>query len=85
IITTHKERSATLIAKDIAKEEEGSWFCSNQIAGMSLYVDRFADNLANLPSKFPYLKNLGVNFLHLMPVFESPAGESDGGYAVSNF
>ncbi|MEL4382841.1 alpha-amylase family glycosyl hydrolase, partial [Shewanella algae] len=35
--------------------------------------------------KFPYLKNLGVNFLHLMPVFESPAGESDGGYAVSNF
>ncbi|MGC5254558.1 alpha-amylase family glycosyl hydrolase, partial [Escherichia coli] len=37
------------------------------------------------PSKFPYLKNLGVNFLHLMPVFESPAGESDGGYAVSNF
>jgi amylosucrase len=85
IITTHKERSATLIAKDMAKEEEGSWFCSNQIAGMSLYVDRFAGNLANLPSKFPYLKNLGVNFLHLMPVFESPAGESDGGYAVSNF
>ncbi|MEO7394122.1 MAG: alpha-amylase family glycosyl hydrolase, partial [Chitinophagaceae bacterium] len=28
---------------------------------------------------------LGVNFLHLMPVFESPDGESDGGYAVSNF
>ncbi|MFV7869565.1 alpha-amylase family glycosyl hydrolase, partial [Enterococcus faecium] len=32
-----------------------------------------------------YFKNLGVNLLHLMPVFESPEGESDGGYAVSNF
>lgn len=85
IITSHQERSETLIAKDIAKEEEGNWFCSNQIAGMSLYVDRFANNLASLPDKFPYLKNLGINFLHLMPVFESPAGESDGGYAVSNF
>jgi amylosucrase len=85
IIITHKERSAVLIAKDIAKEEEGNWFCSNHIAGMSLYVDQFANDLANLPSKFPYLKNLGINFLHLMPVFESPAGESDGGYAVSNF
>jgi amylosucrase len=32
-----------------------------------------------------YFKKLGVNFLHLMPVFESPQGESDGGYAVSDF
>ncbi|MEN9599965.1 MAG: hypothetical protein RL596_2286, partial [Bacteroidota bacterium] len=85
IIITHKERGVTLMAKDIEKEEQGNWFCSNQIAGMSLYVDRFADSLTNLPTKFSYLTNLGINFLHLMPVFESPAGESDGGYAVSNF
>ncbi|MFX5956992.1 alpha-amylase family glycosyl hydrolase, partial [Acinetobacter baumannii] len=52
---------------------------------MSLYVDRFCGNLQNLPSKLPYLKNLGINFLHLMPLFKSPATESDGGYAVSNF
>ena len=26
-----------------------------------------------------------MNLLHLMPIFESPAGESDGGYAVSDF
>eukprot|EP01136_Pigoraptor_vietnamica_P033908 Opistho-1_new@97274 len=52
---------------------------------MSLYVDRFCGGLANLSGKLPYLKELGVNFLHLMPVFQSPEGESDGGYAVSDF
>ena len=52
---------------------------------MSLYVDRFCGNLKNLESKLDYFEKLGVNFLHLMPVFESPEDESDGGYAVSDF
>ncbi|MEI6265193.1 MAG: alpha-amylase family glycosyl hydrolase [Sphingobacteriia bacterium] len=85
IIKTHKERSAAFKKKDTDKEKKGTWFLSNQITGMSLYVDRFAGKLSELPSKLSYLQNLGVNFLHLMPVFESPAGESDGGYAVSDF
>jgi amylosucrase len=38
-----------------------------------------------MPSRLSYLSRLGVNFLHLMPVFQSPQGESDGGYAVSDF
>ncbi len=85
IIKTHKERSVAFKKKDAEKEKKGTWFLSNQITGMSLYVDRFAGKLAEMPSKLSYLQNLGVNFLHLMPVFESPAGESDGGYAVSDF
>ena len=52
---------------------------------MSLYVDRFCGNLENLPGKLDYLDQLGVNLLHLLPIFESPVHESDGGYAVSNF
>ena len=52
---------------------------------MSLYVDRFCGNLQNLTTKLDYLEKLGVNFLHLMPIFESPGNESDGGYAVSDF
>jgi amylosucrase len=65
--------------------DEGHWYLSNQLAGMSLYVDRFCGDISNLSSRLDYLEKLGVNFLHLMPVFESPANESDGGYAVSNF
>ena len=85
IIKAHKERAEIFKEKDIEKEKMGSWFLSNQITGMSLYVDRFAEKLSAMPSKLDYLKNLGVNFVHFMPLFESPAGESDGGYAVADF
>ena len=83
--TAYKERSGALLARDDEKEEKGQWFLSNDITGMSLYVDRFCGNLENLGGKLDYFKKLGVNFLHLMPLFESPEGESDGGYAVSDF
>lgn len=85
LVKAHQERAASLKNRDLQKEKEGTWFLSNQLTGMSLYVDRFCDNLNNLPGKLDYLQELGINFLHLMPVFESPAGESDGGYAVSDF
>ncbi len=85
LIKNYQERPSTFINKDIAKEKKGYWYLSNEITGMSLYVDRFAGNLNGLAEKLSYFEELGVNFLHLMPVFESPAGESDGGYAVSNF
>ena len=85
LIKNYQERSTTLLKKDEAKAKKGNWFLSNQITGMSLYVDRFAGSLKGLAEKLNYFDELGVNFLHLMPVFESPEGESDGGYAVSNF
>jgi len=71
--------------KDQSKTGSTPWYLSNTLVGMSLYVDRFSDNLQKLGDKLDYLKNLGVNVLHLMPLFESPDGESDGGYAVSDF
>lgn len=85
LVLVYKERSNTLKEKDAHKLAQGNWVLSNQIAGMSLYVDRFCGDLKGLPAKLDYLKKLGVNFLHLMPVFESPEGESDGGYAVADF
>lgn len=93
----HFERLITLVARaynarpdrlrerDGKKLEKGNWFLSNEITGMSLYVDRFCGTLAGLQDKLDYFSNLGVNFLHLMPLFASPPGESDGGYAVSDF
>jgi amylosucrase len=85
IIKGYLERGKDLIQRDEEKADKGVWFLSNELMGMSLYVDRFAGNLSTMPAKLPYLEELGVNFLHLMPIFESPEGESDGGYAVSNF
>ncbi len=85
IIQNFKNRPLVLKQRDDLKEREGHWFLSNQLAGMSLYVDRFCGNIQHLSSKLEYFQRLGVNFLHLMPMFESPKNESDGGYAVSNF
>ena len=85
LIRNHQQRNNDLRKRDITKAEMGHWFLSNEICGMSLYVDRFCGKLNDLPQRLPYLESLGVNFLHIMPIFESPAGESDGGYAVSDF
>jgi len=85
IITAYINRPDTLKLRDEEKEAKTHWFLSNEITGMSLYVDRFAGNLQNLANKLHYFKKLGINLLHLMPVFKSPPGESDGGYAVSDF
>ena len=85
IINAYKNRADVLKQRDETKELSGHWFLSNEITGMSLYVDRFCGNLKKLEDKLSYFEKLGVNLLHLMPVFESPAGESDGGYAVSDF
>jgi amylosucrase len=85
IVNAYLNRSTTLKSLDMDKEEKGNWFLSNQLVGMSLYVDRFCGTIMQLSEKLNYFDELGVNFLHLMPVMQSPEGESDGGYAVSDF
>ena len=85
MIRGHLSRSQGLKDRDDEKQSRGHWFLSNRITGMSLYVDRFAGHLRGLTDKLDYFGELGVNLLHLMPLFESPEGESDGGYAVSDF
>ena len=81
------QRTDILRERDLIKlaDTKEKWFLSNKICGMSLYVDRFCGSLSNLKNKLDYFEELGTNLLHLMPVFESPANESDGGYAVSHF
>lgn len=83
LVDLGQKRAPELQQRDSSKKPH--WFLSNELAGMSLYVDRFCGNLKNLSTKLDYFEDLGINFLHLMPLFESPSGESDGGYAVSNF
>lgn len=85
LIDAHIGRGRDLKDRDAEKALRQGWFLGNDLAGMSLYVDRFCGKLDKMSEKLDYLGRLGVNFLHLMPVFESPEGESDGGYAVSNF
>ncbi|MEE9494150.1 MAG: amylosucrase [Gammaproteobacteria bacterium] len=71
--------------KDREREEDYNWFLSQEWVGMALYSDGFAGNLKGLESRLPYLQELGVNMVHVMPILECPEKASDGGYAVSDF
>ncbi|MEO6974536.1 MAG: amylosucrase [Gallionella sp.] len=79
------ERSPNLRKLDLAREKNYNWFLSQKWVGMALYCDRFADDLKGLRTKLPYLQELGVNMLHIMPILDCPPGYSDGGYAVRDF
>ena len=79
------ERNETLKEMDRRREADPDWFKQNDMLGMMLYVDNFADNLQGVKSKLDYLKESNVNYVHLMPLLETPKGRSDGGYAVANF
>jgi amylosucrase len=78
-------RPEDLKALDAARESDPLWFHSNRMLGGVCYVDLFAGDLSGIRSKIPYLKELGLSYLHLMPLFCAPQGENDGGYAVSSY
>ena len=80
-----RERPADLRALDAARESNPTWFTSNQMLGGVCYVDRYAGSLAGVREQIPAFKELGLTYLHLMPLFASPEGNSDGGYAVSSY
>ncbi|AEG00682.1 alpha-amylase family glycosyl hydrolase [Methylomonas methanica] len=78
-------RSAELEKVDIERERDHNWFLSQKWVGMALYTNGFAENLADLTNKTPYLMELGINMVHIMPILKCPIGKSDGGYAISDF
>jgi len=78
-------RPAALKELDSAREQDPLWFQSNQMLGGVCYVDLFAGNLLGLREKIPYFKELGLTYLHLMPLFLAPEGENDGGYAIRSY
>lgn len=78
-------RKDDLKALDRKREENPQWYKKNDILGMMMYVDAFAGNLNGVREKLDYIQECNVNYLHLMPLLESPEGRSDGGYAVSDF
>jgi len=52
---------------------------------MMLYTDLFAGDLAGVIEKIPYFKELGITYIHFMPLLKAREGENDGGYAVADY
>lgn len=76
------ERRPALRALD---EEGAGWIVAPETVGAMGYVDLFGGSFNGVAERIPYLLELGVNYLHLLPVFRCPEGENDGGYAISDY
>jgi amylosucrase len=79
------DRPEYLRELDRSREADPQWFQSQEMVGGVLYVDLFSRNLAGLHEHIAYFKTMGLTYLHLMPLFVVPHGNSDGGYAVSDY
>lgn len=80
-----RDRPSELKDQDAKRMADPTWFESQRMVGGVCYVDRFAGDLAGVRAQIPYFEELGLTYLHLMPLFRSPEGNNDGGYAVSSY
>ena len=85
LLRMYSARNEELRALDRAREADSRWYKGRSLTGMQMYVGAFAGTLRGVRDRLDYIAEAGVNYLHLMPLLESPEGRSDGGYAVSDF
>ena len=85
LVRTWLSRPGELKKLDGRRESNPHWFQSESMLGGVCYVDLFAGDLKGVREKIPYFKELGLTYLHLMPLYLVPEGENDGGYAVKSY
>ena len=85
INTAYVNRKDSLKEIDKKRELAKDWYLDQKWVATMLYVDLYAGSIKEMENHLPYLKELGVNYVHLMPLLEPREGQADGGYAVKNF
>jgi len=85
LVKAFQAREKDLRQWDLKRESDRGWLLSEQLVGSMFYLDRYSGNLKGFLTKIPYLKELGFNVIHLMPLLKSPKINNDGGYAVSDY
>ena len=83
--TAFRDRSEELHELDERRLLEPDWFQQPSVIGYAAYADRFAGSLAGVGDHLDYLTELGVQYLHLMPLLQAREGDNDGGYAVADY
>ena len=80
-----RARPADLRLLDLERHVDPDWFQSPRMLGYACYVDRLAGDLRAVREKVPYLAELGVTYLHLLPLLQPRPRPNDGGYAVADY
>src|SRR6478736_5515939 len=78
-------RRPALRALDEERVLRPDWFLTPDQVGYVCYADRFAGTLRGVQEHIGYLRELGVTYLHLMPLLHPRPGADDGGYAVVDY
>ncbi|MGA9869537.1 MAG: alpha-amylase family protein [Rhodococcus sp. (in: high G+C Gram-positive bacteria)] len=79
------DRSDDLHRLDQRRLLQPDWFQRPEMFGYACYVDRYGATLKGLGERLDHLTDLGVTYLHLMPLLTPRPGDNDGGYAVMDF
>ena len=61
------------------------WFQRPDTLGYATYVDRYAGTLDGVGQRLDHLQQLGVTYLHLLPLLQPRPAPHDGGYAVMDY
>jgi amylosucrase len=85
VLDAAADRSAELRLLDHRREIEPDWFQQPGMLGYSAYTHRFGGTFAGVAEHLDHLVDLGVTYLHLMPLLHPRPGENDGGYAVMDY
>lgn len=85
LLEAARARSEPLRALDAAREADPDWLLAPGQSTYTFYVDRFAGDLNGLRGKLDYLSELGVRWLHPLPLLKPRPGDSDGGFAVADY
>lgn len=85
MLDAYVARPEPLRLLDLERQFTPDWFQLQSMVGYVCYTDLFAGTLAGVREQISYLLELGVTYLHLMPVLKPRPGASDGGYAVMDY
>lgn len=81
----YADRDDELHDLDYTRTLQPDWFQQPSMLGYAAYTERFAGDLRGVAGHTAYLQDLGVTYLHLMPLLTPRPRPNDGGYAVQDY
>ncbi|MGI8946947.1 MAG: alpha-amylase family protein [Ornithinimicrobium sp.] len=86
--TAYAARDDELHLLDERRLLEPDWFQQPGVLGYAAYAERYAapgTGLGGVARRVDHLRDLGVTYLHLMPLLATRKPPNDGGYAVTDY
>jgi amylosucrase len=83
--SAYADRADDLHRLDQERLLQPDWLQQPRMFGYACYTERFAGSLPGVKEHLDYLEDLGVTYLHLMPLLQPREGDNDGGYAVQDY